>query len=75
MTVPEAAEALGLHRTRIWQYIKRGMLPARKVGRDWAVKRDGVLYLKEHPLPKGRPRRRDVSTAADPTTSTTGTTL
>ncbi len=55
MTLPEAAELLGVHRTRAWQYVRDGVLTSRKVGRDYVVKRDEVLRLKAHPPRRGRP--------------------
>ncbi len=55
MTLPEAAELLGVHRTRVWQYVRDGVLTGRKVGRDYVVQRDEVLKIKEHPPRRGRP--------------------
>jgi excisionase family DNA binding protein len=57
MTLPEAAELLGVHRTRVWQYVRDGVLTGRKVGRDYVVKRDEVLKIKECPPRRGRPPR------------------
>ena len=57
MTLPEAAVLLGRTRARVWQYVQDGTLPARKIGRDYIVKRDDVLKLKENPRPRGRPRK------------------
>lgn len=57
MTVPEAAAALGVHRTRVWQYIRDGLLPGRKIGRDWVVTREAVQHLQDHRPARGRPRR------------------
>lgn len=55
MTLPEAAELLGVHRTRVWQYVRDGVLTGRKVGRDYVVKRDEVLKVKADPPRRGRP--------------------
>ena len=57
MTLPEAAELLGVHRTRVWQYVRDGVLPGRKVGRDYVVRREDVLRLKAHPPRRGRPAK------------------
>jgi excisionase family DNA binding protein len=37
MTVPEAAEYLGVIPRRVRQFIDEGRLPAQKLGRDWVI--------------------------------------
>jgi excisionase family DNA binding protein len=38
VTIPEAAERLGLSVTMVRRYCSTGKLPAQKVGRDWTVR-------------------------------------
>ena len=42
LTVPEAAEILGVTQQRVRFLIRRRMLPAWKMGRDWIVSRNAV---------------------------------
>ena len=53
-TTVEAAKALGVHRTRIWQLVKSGELPAVKVGRDWLISAATLADFKRKP--PGRPK-------------------
>jgi excisionase family DNA binding protein len=46
MTLPQAAEQLGMHRTRLWQMVKAGTVQAEKVGRDWLIDQGEVDRLK-----------------------------
>ena len=56
LTTLQAAESLDLHRTRIWQLIKSGRLPAVQLGRDWFVKEQDLLKFKSLDRPRGRPK-------------------
>jgi excisionase family DNA binding protein len=48
-SVPEAAKALGVHPRTAWEYIRRGRLPARKVGAFWRVLRtDLAAFAKRY---------------------------
>ena len=42
MTIPEAAERLGLSVAMVRRYCSAGKLPAQKVGRDWTVRQRDV---------------------------------
>ncbi len=42
MSIPEAAERLGLSVAMVRRYCSTGKLPARKVGRDWTVRQRDV---------------------------------
>jgi len=42
MTVPEAQEALGISRQRVYQLIGWGRLPAEKIGRNYRIPRGAV---------------------------------
>ncbi len=42
MTIPEAAERLGLSVAMVRRYCSTGKLPAQKVGRDWAVRQRDI---------------------------------
>jgi len=66
MTLPDAAEMLGKTHARVWQYVRDGVLPARKVGRDYLVRRDDVQHLKDNPPRRGRPPKQPkLTTGAD----------
>lgn len=55
LTTAEAAQLLGISRTRVHALIATGRLPARKLGRDWAIARaDSELVTDRRP---GRPGR------------------
>jgi len=57
MTVPQAAAAIGMHRTRLWQLVRDGKVKAEKTGRDWLIAAEEVERLKSLPIPaRGRPR-------------------
>lgn len=45
LSVTEAAELLGSSRQAILQRIDSGSLPARRVGKSWAIPRDAVEYV------------------------------
>lgn len=57
MTSSEAATALGISVQRVAQLIHSGVLPARKVGRDWMVERASVIDRQHNPVRGGRPAR------------------
>jgi excisionase family DNA binding protein len=61
MTTQEAAEALGIHRSRVLHYIGNGRLRAVKVGRDWWLTAQEVERFKALPRiegwQKGKPRK------------------
>jgi excisionase family DNA binding protein len=54
LSVAEAAEVLGVHRTRINQLIDSGDLPASRIGRAYAVRENDLELVRERPAP-GRP--------------------
>jgi excisionase family DNA binding protein len=37
ISIPEAAQILGLDRTHVFRLIKSGVIPAQKIGRNWAI--------------------------------------
>lgn len=45
MTVPQAAVILNVTRQRVQQLIAKGILPAKKLGRDWRVSEVRVRAL------------------------------
>ena len=49
-----AAEALGVGRSRVLALIRRGLLPAEKVGREWLIRSEDLGRLSRRP--PGRPR-------------------
>lgn len=54
MSVPEAAQMLGVNRFRVYERIQEGSLPAEKVGNRWAVQKSDVHRILNHAGP-GRP--------------------
>ena len=56
MTLREAADLLGVHRTRIYQWVNAGRLPVERYGaKATLVRRSDVLALERRPT--GRPRK------------------
>jgi excisionase family DNA binding protein len=45
MTVPEAAQLLGLSESATYEAVSRGEIPAVKIGRRVLVKRDALLAM------------------------------
>ena len=56
LSVAEAAEKLGVHRTRINQLIDSGDLPATRIGRAYAIREADLEKVKDRPAP-GRPTK------------------
>jgi excisionase family DNA binding protein len=55
LTVNEAAERLGLSVAMVRRYCSDGKLLAKKVGRDWAIRRRDVEQFAAAPRRSGRP--------------------
>lgn len=55
--VPEAAAELGVSRYTVWRYIDSKRLPARRLGRDWLIRRIDLAALKADMPKRGRPRK------------------
>jgi excisionase family DNA binding protein len=53
ITTSEAAERLGVHITRVQQFIGLKRLPAEKVGRDWLIDEKDLALVSERKT--GRP--------------------
>lgn len=56
MTTQEAAEALGIHRSRVLHLIRDKRLHAVKRGRDWWIEPDELERFKAEPRPQGWPK-------------------
>ncbi|HVN54783.1 MAG TPA: type II toxin-antitoxin system HicB family antitoxin [Anaerolineaceae bacterium] len=54
LTIPEAAEQLGLSIAMVRRYCKTEKLPAQKVGRDWAVRQRDLERFAASPRKRGR---------------------
>ena len=54
LTIPEAAERLGLSVAMVRRYCSSGKLPAQKVGRDWAVRQRDIERFAASPRRRGR---------------------
>jgi excisionase family DNA binding protein len=55
LTVPQVADQLGLHPSRVRRLIAAGDLAASKVGRDWLIDEPSVDRLRTADRPRGRP--------------------
>ena len=56
LSVPEAADRLGLTRARVLVLVRAGRIKAIRVGRQWCIKESDLLAWR--PLPPHRPRTR-----------------
>lgn len=69
LTVPQAAEILGLSRQRVHALVKSGAIPATMVGRDWLISMDALATFRtlrrKRGRPKGRGNRPGVKTSTD----------
>jgi excisionase family DNA binding protein len=63
LSVAEAAELLGVHRTRINQLIDKGDLAATRIGRAYVIREADLEKVRERPAP-GRPPLTDEEKAA-----------
>jgi len=54
LTVPEAADRLGLSIAMVRRYCVQGKLPAQKPGRDWTIRRRNVERFAAVPRRSGR---------------------
>lgn len=56
--IPEAAKLLGMSRQTLWRHVDRGHLPARRLGRDYVIRRvDLEAFEAERQKTPGRPRK------------------
>jgi excisionase family DNA binding protein len=55
LSIPEAAERLGLSDAMVRRYSAQGRLPAKKVGKGWAIRRWDMERFAASPRPSGRP--------------------
>lgn len=60
MTVPQAADFLGLTPGRVRALCQREQLQARKVGRDWLIREDAVKAWAAQPHTAGRPSQETI---------------
>lgn len=58
MSTQEAAERSGLHVETIRDYIRRGLLKARRFGRTYVIEERDLKKLLANPPKPGRPPRR-----------------
>ena len=56
LSVAEAADLLGVHRSRINQLIDSGDLPATRIGRSYVIRETDLEKVKHRPAP-GRPTK------------------
>ena len=56
-TTLEAAQILGVNRSRVLQFISKGRLPAQRFGWQWMIKREHLEKLKDRKT--GRPKKED----------------
>ena len=58
MSTAEAAAYAGLHVETIRDYIRRGLLKARRFGRTYVIEERDLRRLMANPPKPGRPRKR-----------------
>ena len=58
MTLPEASRTYGIAHGTLRSWVHRGLLPARKLGRDWHVEEGDVARLARVRPKRGRPPRK-----------------
>jgi excisionase family DNA binding protein len=75
LTTSEAAATIGIHRNTIWNAIKNGHIPSRKIGNTIGLVEADVTAFRDRylrgevtttsatPKPKGRPRKAVLPTA------------
>ena len=44
-SIPELAEKLGISRIAVYKKVKKGLIPANRVGRNFIIKREDILEL------------------------------
>ena len=60
MTTAAAAERLDVHPSTVRRWADLGLLPARKVGRDWLIAEQGLAgFTRPRPGPRRRSRQRE----------------
>jgi excisionase family DNA binding protein len=57
-TTAQAAQRLGLSRSRVLALIKEGKLPAKKTGEAWMILGSDLEKFEEDSLEEGRPKDR-----------------
>jgi excisionase family DNA binding protein len=57
ITTTQAAAILGLSRRRVQAMITSGLLPAKKIGRDFLLEEEDVKALAEKERPAHRPKK------------------
>ena len=55
MTTPEVAQYLGIHYSTVCKWIRRGQIPAFKIGADYRFKRDVIEKWMADRQVKGQP--------------------
>ena len=58
LTLTEAAELLGVHYMTVYRYVRLGYVPARKVGREWRLRREDLSEVTAAPRRQGGRRTR-----------------
>jgi excisionase family DNA binding protein len=59
LTVPQVAEVLGVHRSRVTVLIREGRIQAERFGKAYMVRRSALDTFKKAPKRRGgRPRKR-----------------
>jgi excisionase family DNA binding protein len=66
LTVPEAAERLGLSIAMVRRYCAVGKIHAQKIGRDWAIRQRDIEKFAATPRRSGRPIHKSQTNLAVP---------
>ena len=57
ITAEEAAQIIGVHRARVYQFANSGRLPGIRTANGWFFKRSDVRKFAEKPRKEGRPKK------------------
>ncbi|HZW05009.1 MAG TPA: type II toxin-antitoxin system HicB family antitoxin [Anaerolineaceae bacterium] len=58
LTIPEAAEHLGLSTAMLRRYCSSGRLPAQRIGKGWVIRRHDIERFAAAPRRSGRPPKK-----------------
>jgi excisionase family DNA binding protein len=55
LTLPQAAERLGVHHTLVHRYVVSGRIPAERIGHAYLIRETDLKLIKN--LKRGRPKK------------------
>jgi len=73
VTIPELAKIMGISRIAAYRKVKKGQVPAVRIGRNYAVPKDRLVFSLSHK--PGEKEKRAIRTAVRKTVADYGETL